>query len=90
MTPHDDNQNIQHATRIAEKIFSMDYFSAQLRLIHTAPLREGQFDLEAIKTMHSHLTEIHHISGHLMSQILTLTPTITNEPATAPEKETIP
>lgn len=80
-------ENLSLATRIAEKIFSMDYFSAQLRLIYTAPLREGAFDAEAIKTIYSHLAEVNHISASLIADVVRLLPTITNDPATAPEKE---
>lgn len=80
-------ENLARAIRIAEKIFSMDSFSAQLRLIYTSPLREGAFNAEAIKIIYSHLAEVNHISASLIGEVFHLLPTITTEPATAPEKE---
>lgn len=82
----EQEQNLALASYIAEKIFSMDYHSAQLRLIHTAPLREGQFDADTLKIIAKHLLEVEHIASQLKVQIAKLTPTIT--PASAPEKQT--
>jgi len=86
MTPQEEEIRTR-AIHIAEKILSMDHFSAKLRWIYTSPLKEGTFDAETIKELHGYLSEVHHISGHLLSKLETLPPTITSQPIPVPEKE---
>lgn len=82
MTPE---QNITLARAVAEKILSMDYFAAQLRLVHSSALRDGEFDQERLRTIVAHLQEVQEISAALIPLAASLTPTLT--PAPAPEKE---
>jgi len=78
--------NLERAAQLAEKILSMDYFSAQLRLVHLAHLRDGDFDAERLRTIVAHLQEVQNIVGAIIPMAALLTPT---QPAAAPaEKET--
>lgn len=81
------DENLTRARAVAEKILSMDYFSAQLRLVHISALRDGEFDPERLRTIVTHLQEIQEIAGALIPLAASLTP---STPATAPEKETMP
>ncbi|HRI61221.1 MAG TPA: hypothetical protein PK228_15885 [Saprospiraceae bacterium] len=79
--------NKENARRLSEKILSMDYFSAQLRLTHNSHLREGDFDAERLRTIVAYLQEIEQIAAACIPLAAALTPTVTLEPAPAPEKE---
>lgn len=86
MTPQEEEIRTR-AIHIADKMVSMDYFSAKLRWEYTTALREGNFTAKTIMDAHSHLSEINLISTALLRLLEELPPTITNEPAPAPEKE---
>lgn len=81
-------ENLERAAQLAEKILSMDYFSAQLRLVHAAALRDGDFDAERLRTIVGHLQQVADIAAALVPHVAALTPT---QPAEVPaEKETTP
>lgn len=88
MTPQEEEEIRTRAVHIADKIVSMDYFSAKLRWEYATALREGNFSAKTIMEAHSHLSEINLISTALLGLLENLPPTITPEPVPAPEKET--
>ena len=85
MTPE---ENLNLARTIAEKIASMDYFSAQLKLVHSGSLRDGEFDHARLQLIRAHLGEMDNVLAHIIPLANKLQPSISIErPATAPEKE---
>ena len=87
MTQQQEEEIRTRAIHIADKIVSMDYFSAKLRWEYSTALREGNFTAKTIMEAHSLLSEVNVISTVLLGRLETLPPTITSEPAPAPEKE---
>lgn len=81
------DMNLAAANQLAQKILRIDYHSAQLRLVHSSALRDGEFDLARLQLIRSHLADMLNILEHTIPLAATLTPTVTIEPATAPEKE---
>lgn len=81
-------ETIARAIHIADKIVSMDYFSAKVRWEQSTALREGNFSAETIMAAHSHISEINLISTVLLGLLEELPPTITSTPAPAPETTT--
>lgn len=83
-----DDPNIRAANQLADALFRLDYHSAQLRLVHTGPLRDGVFDLARLQLIRGHLADMQPLLMRCRDLVLELTPTVTIEPATAPaEKE---
>ena len=67
--------NLAAAGQVALKILSMDYISAQLRLIHSGHLRDGDFDADRLELIISHLYTIKNAAESILPLAHTLTPT---------------
>lgn len=81
------DMNLAVAGQISLQILSMDYRSAQLRLIHSSHLRDGNFDAERIQLIISLLYDIRNTVERIIPLAHTLQPTVF-QLSIAPEKET--
>lgn len=81
-----EEQNIEYAKQLAEALIRLDGHSAQLRLVHSGPLRDGEFDLARLQLIWGHLADILGLVDPCLCLASQLTPTVTIE-AASPQAE---